>query len=350
MILSSPLADGTYVFVAKAIDALSNVDYSAGLTVTIDTNVTANTTPDMTAATDTGASNSDNYTRDNTPDFTGHTEPNSFVELLLDGTTVIATGSADVNGDWALTAQSAIPNGTHNISSRVTDIAGNVGTSVPLSIVIDTLPPVAPTGQFDLNGVPPTSGQHMDVSFPFADDVHSSVQSTDLHLTNLTTNTTINPSDIIVNFGPGNNVYFTFNNSTYPIGILPDGNYHGFINSSDIQDDAGNGPMVGNATVDFFYLTADANHDRFVNTLDFMALAQNFNKTGMKYANGDFNYDGVVNALDFNILATNFGRSLHAAGPSAPISDLAIGGDSSASAANASIASTLFGDKPILMG
>ena len=37
----------------------------------------------------------------------------------------------------------------------------------------------------------------MDVSFPFSEDVDPSVQNTDLHLTNVTTNTTINSSDII---------------------------------------------------------------------------------------------------------------------------------------------------------
>src|SRR5205823_5956140 len=87
--LSTPVPDGTYKFVVKATDASSNVAFSAPLTVTIDTNVTANSVPDMTADTDTGASNTDNRTADNTPTFTGHTEANSYVELLVDGTTVV---------------------------------------------------------------------------------------------------------------------------------------------------------------------------------------------------------------------------------------------------------------------
>jgi fibronectin-binding autotransporter adhesin len=46
-----------------------------------------------------------------------------------------------------------------------------------------------------------------------------------------------------------------------------------------------------------------------VNTLDFNAVAANFNTSGNIWASGDFNYDGVVNALDFNAVATNFGKA-----------------------------------------
>ena len=57
-------------------------------------------------------------------------------------------------------------------------------------------------------------------------------------------------------------------------------------------------------------MAGDANHDRTVNSVDFMQLSQNFGQSAATFGQGDFNYDGVVNALDFNILATNFGVSL----------------------------------------
>src|SRR6185436_5629015 len=116
-------------------------------------------------------------------------------------------------------------------------------------IVVDTVPPAPPTGAFDPNGIPPTSAQHMDVSFPFAEDVDGSVQNTDLHLTGndgVNPPFTINSSDIIVNYRPDNTVFFTFAPGTYPNGILPDGNYHGFINAADVEDVAGN-QMTGQA-------------------------------------------------------------------------------------------------------
>ena len=59
-----------------------------------------------------------------------------------------------------------------------------------------------------------------------------------------------------------------------------------------------------------WHFPADANGDRFINTIDFTALAQNFGKSSATFSQGDFNYDGKVNALDFNILASKFGTYL----------------------------------------
>src|SRR4026208_2576539 len=53
----------------------------------------------------------------------------------------------------------------------------------------------------------------------------------------------------------------------------------------------------------------DANLDGTVGRTDFVALARNFNRTGMDWKHGDFNYDGNVNLQDFNRLAANFGLS-----------------------------------------
>jgi hypothetical protein len=63
---------------------------------------------------------------------------------------------------------------------------------------------------------------------------------------------------------------------------------------------------------DFFVLTADANHHRSVNALEFTLLAMNFNKPGQGVADGDFNYVGKLNALELNLLATALGTSLPA--------------------------------------
>jgi hypothetical protein len=60
----------------------------------------------------------------------------------------------------------------------------------------------------------------------------------------------------------------------------------------------------------FFSAFPDANHDRVIDTQDFLAVAQNFNTLGTELDLGDFNLDGRTNALDFNILATNFGESV----------------------------------------
>ena len=148
--VTSPLAvaltDGVHSITAKATDGFGNMSTSGPLLVTIDTIVSTNTAPGMTAATDSGSSSSDNITNDNTPTFTGMTEDdaprNAYVELLLDGTTVIATGNAS-SGAWSLTPAGAISDGTHTVEARVTDHAGNVSTSEPITIVIDTVSPNA---------------------------------------------------------------------------------------------------------------------------------------------------------------------------------------------------------------
>jgi dockerin type I repeat protein len=67
----------------------------------------------------------------------------------------------------------------------------------------------------------------------------------------------------------------------------------------------------------FFRAFPDANHDRVIDTQDFLAVGQNFNTLGTELDLGDFNLDGRTNALDFNILATHFGES--AAFPAAAV-------------------------------
>ena len=148
--VTSPLAvaltDGVHSITARATDGFGNMSTSGPLLVTIDTIVSINAAPGMTAATDSGSSSTDNITNDNTPTFTGMTEDdaprNAYVELLLDGTTVIATGNAS-SGAWTLTPAGAISDGTHTVEARVTDHAGNVNTSEPITIVIDTVSPNA---------------------------------------------------------------------------------------------------------------------------------------------------------------------------------------------------------------
>lgn len=55
-------------------------------------------------------------------------------------------------------------------------------------------------------------------------------------------------------------------------------------------------------------LPGDANQDGIVNSVDFAAVAVNYNQHPRTLAQGDFTGDALVNALDFNVLAANFGR------------------------------------------
>jgi len=91
---------------------------------------------------DTGASGTDNITRDTTPTFTGTAEANSTVRLYdTDGTTVLGTATADGSGNWSITS-STLSGGTHNITVKTTDAAGNTSAaSSPLAITVDATAP-----------------------------------------------------------------------------------------------------------------------------------------------------------------------------------------------------------------
>jgi Ca2+-binding RTX toxin-like protein len=143
---ASTLAGGLHAISAKATDAAGNIGAaSATLAVTIDTTApAAPSTPDLLAASDSGASGTDNVTNVTTPVFAGTAEANATV-TLFDGATVVGTAVADATGAWSVTT-SALAGGVHAISAKATDLAGNAGaTSAALSVTIDTAAPLAPS-------------------------------------------------------------------------------------------------------------------------------------------------------------------------------------------------------------
>ncbi|WP_323814972.1 putative Ig domain-containing protein [Cellvibrio sp. NN19] len=122
------------------VDAAGNgiAAYSSGTTHTVDRDApAAPSTPDLDAASDTGASNTDNVTSDNTPTFTGTAEVNATVTIISSLSGTLGTTTADGSGDWSYTA-GAMVNGIHNITATATDAAGNVSSaSAALAVTID---------------------------------------------------------------------------------------------------------------------------------------------------------------------------------------------------------------------
>lgn len=94
----------------------------------------------LTAASDTGASQTDHRTRDFTPTLTGTGESGLSVQLYADGT-LAGTGMVDATGIYVVTLNS-LSEGPHDITATSTDEAGNVSApSSPLSLVIDVTAP-----------------------------------------------------------------------------------------------------------------------------------------------------------------------------------------------------------------
>ncbi|MCB9872746.1 MAG: Ig-like domain-containing protein [Planctomycetaceae bacterium] len=120
---------------------------AAELTFTLDT-IAPNvpTQLRLTEITDTGSSQTDGITNDNTPTFTGDAESGSLVSLLVGGTFF---GEDQANSPWEITT-SELVDGPHFVRAIATDVAGNQsGLSEAIEVTIDTAAPVAITG---LNG------------------------------------------------------------------------------------------------------------------------------------------------------------------------------------------------------
>jgi hypothetical protein len=140
------------------------------------------------------------------------------------------------------------------------------------------------------------------VRFGFNSDVAPSLDLADIVVRNLTTQTTISPTSL--HYDAATDVAtFSFT------GIVPEGNYRATIIASGVIGPTGL-PMQQDEEFEFFFLMADANHDRRIDLHDFNRLAQNFGQSERNFTQGDFNYDSLVNIEDFNILASRFGGFL----------------------------------------
>ena len=122
-----------------------NATATVPYTLTINSALAAPSTPDLTAASDTGTSATDNITKDNTPTFTGTALAGSTV-TIYDGSTAVGSAIATSGGTYSITT-SALSDGTHSITAQATDTGGHTSAaSGSLSVDIDTTAPNAPTG------------------------------------------------------------------------------------------------------------------------------------------------------------------------------------------------------------
>jgi hypothetical protein len=111
--------------------------------------------------------------------------------------------------------------------------------------------------------------------------------------------------------GGNNTVTFTFAND------FVDGNYRATIAAGGITD-AGNLQPASDWNYDFWALTGDINRDRAVNFNDLTVVAQNYNQSGMTYADGDLTGDGTVDFNDLVLIAQRYNTSLPAPAPPLP--------------------------------
>ena len=302
-ITSSALTDGARVMTLSLLDADGDESLpSPPLNIVVDTVAPATPdAPDLAASSDTGTSDTDNVTRDDTPEFVGTVEADADVVIFSDGAQVGAQLAG--TGAYAVTT-SALVNGVRQITARAIDAAGNASTISPaLAVTIDTS---APT----LVGTPAflyATAPHR-LRYAFSEHVGGTLASADWLVERLPGT----PVPVAVTYdGPANVATLTFPGGS---GILADGRYRATLFSAGVTDVAGNPLFVPGSDADhvlpFLFLTGDANNDGTVNLADFNVLAANFGQSPRDFTQGDFDYSGNVSLNDFNLLASRFGTVL----------------------------------------
>ncbi|MGL5336364.1 MAG: Ig-like domain-containing protein, partial [Enterovibrio sp.] len=145
-VLSSELADGDYTWVASALDAAGNKSSVPAQALHIDTMAPVLVGVSIDKSSDTGTSDTDSITNDNTVTFKGVAEKGNLIELKIfsadDPNTPAFTFSVTVSaadGSFSIDT-SALPDGTYYWQMVATDAAGNLSDAVKsvVPLIVDT--------------------------------------------------------------------------------------------------------------------------------------------------------------------------------------------------------------------
>ena len=131
--VTGKLVDGPLTIHAHTVDRFGNEAVDTGQTL-LDTITTI--TLDLADESDTGASQTDDLTRDTTPRLQGKGEPGATVTLTLEGK-VMAVLTVDGNGNWQYQIPSTLADGAHDFRVDAVDIAGNRASDT-LTVTVDT--------------------------------------------------------------------------------------------------------------------------------------------------------------------------------------------------------------------
>lgn len=143
-VASSALTGDTHTLTARAVDLAGNTSVASGdLVLNID--LTAPNAPGALTLNSDSGTPGDNRTQVAAPVIAGTAEVGSTVQLY-EGVTLLGTGTADLStGAWTLTS-SSLGEGSHTLTARAVDTAGNTGAaSTAFAVTIDQTSAV-PTG------------------------------------------------------------------------------------------------------------------------------------------------------------------------------------------------------------
>ncbi len=142
-----PLSQGSHTLSVEAEDEFGNVSSPLEVGFELDSVAPeAPSTPDLLAGSDSGASDSDDVTNDETPTVSTTAEAESLVRLLVDG---VEADQAVTGGTQAFTP-GPLSEGGHTFEATAEDVAGNVSdASGDLVVTVDVTPPLVPTLDLD---------------------------------------------------------------------------------------------------------------------------------------------------------------------------------------------------------
>ncbi|HCR2139391.1 TPA: BapA prefix-like domain-containing protein [Enterobacter kobei] len=159
----TPLTDGPHSLTVHTTDAAGNTTVSSPFVLTVDT--VAPATPDIPAitvnpdGTETPL-NPGETTRDTTPTLSGTGNPGDTV-TIYNGGVKLDDVVVDGTGNWTWTPATPLPNGTYDITLTVTNMDGTGNESAPsqpVTITIDTDPPVTPAAPVITDSVSQVTG------------------------------------------------------------------------------------------------------------------------------------------------------------------------------------------------
>ncbi|WP_158625546.1 Ig-like domain-containing protein [Corallococcus carmarthensis] len=142
---STALSQGTHSVTARATDAVGNTSPDAP-TRSFSVDSVAPDAPVLLTPANGAVVKTVN------PVISGTAEAASTVTVLLDGQAA-GTAKADAGGSWSFTPSTALAQGTHSVTARATDAAGNTSTNAPSrSFSVDSVAPGAPVVATPANG------------------------------------------------------------------------------------------------------------------------------------------------------------------------------------------------------
>lgn len=156
---TSPLADDTYTFTVTASDSNGNTTpFSADFTITIDTQAPAAPGVIGVADGDGNTIDTNQITQESRPRLSGSGTAGDTI-TLYDNDNAIGQALVGADGRWQFTPPAALGDGTHLLTARANDPAGNSSAvSSGFVLTIDATPPAAPVIASVADNTAPVTG------------------------------------------------------------------------------------------------------------------------------------------------------------------------------------------------